>query len=99
MKELRPRLLIAILGLALLVPAASGAVGSFGSIATASTTGVVGRLQAFANTPAIGFLDNNPTNGAPGSSEAVTLSFGGDAAVHQNDVLLSNPSGSLVTGS
>ncbi|HUR26238.1 MAG TPA: hypothetical protein VM327_09530 [Candidatus Thermoplasmatota archaeon] len=93
------RLALLALGLAVLMPAASGAVGSFGTIITSTTTGVVGRLNAFTNTPAIGFLDNNPTDGNPGSGEALILSFGGDATVHQNDIILSNPSGSLISGS
>ncbi len=95
----RAIVLTLILAIALVSPTALAAVGTFGAVATSSTAGVVGRLNAFASTPAIGFLDNNPQDASAGTSEALILSFGGDAAVHQKDIILSNPSGSLITGS
>jgi hypothetical protein len=98
MSATRAFLLPLVLGIALLTPTAMGAVGTFGGVASASTTGVVGRLSTFTNAPVIGFLDNNPQDAAAGTSEAVILSFGGDSVVHQNDILLSNPAGSLISG-
>src|SRR5688572_2121956 len=85
---LRPRsVFLAALLVASLAAPVTQALGTYGGVVTASTSGVVGVLSAM-GTANIGFLDNDPADGAVGLNEAIVLSIGGASPVAVGDILL-----------
>lgn len=84
--RLRTLALAALLVASLAAPMVQG-LGSYGAVATASTSGIVGVLSPLA-TANIGFLDNDPADGSVGLNEALVLSIGGASPVTAGDILL-----------
>lgn len=86
MARFRLILMLAALVAASFAPSAQ-ALGTFGGVVTASTSGVVGVLTTVA-TANIGFLDNDPLDGTIGTNEALVLSIDGSATVKVGDIVL-----------